>query len=509
MSDWAATLYNSIKRGNAQLWGVTDRINATWRRSKRAIGGYWLGTCEYQGTRDDLLEMFQEGMMREIREDVGGLITWQGFIAEQQLTLDGVTYIRSMVDQSNAVKCLYTRIGDNLLSNGGAESGAWVVCTGVGGTTGAATVTQSTTWVNTGTYSCKIVSPSGIEGARIQAGGYSIVITANTAYEITGVVNAVSGSWRISCNRADTDASLCFDSTRGALGERSIKMNIPATNTYAGTVDLRVTSEAGAGTCYGDSFVFNLAPFQSQTGWTIDANSIAEYGRMELATLEVAMSSAAANAKAATLLKKLAWPKALPPNEFTTIGAELTANSTEATRDKLSLTVHGYVHTLQNLYTLQANSAAASAHVTGIINEAEFVTPGSINSNSMSYLIDTRGPLRAWQTLMDITQAGDASGNRWVCGVAAGRVFDYGLADGLVAYRYRGGKFYNAAGGELEPWFAEPGHLLYLDDMPVGPTQISGNAEDDPHIVFVSEVEMGPPTDQYPDGTLLMRHEVM
>jgi hypothetical protein len=74
-----------------------------------------------------------------------------------------------------------------------------------------------------------------------------------------------------------------------------------------------------------------------------------------------------------------------------------------------------------------------------------------------------------------------------------------------------GGKFYNAAGGELEPWFAEPGHLLYLDDAPVGPGQgqISSNPEDDPHVVFVSEVEMGPPTDEYPQGTLTMRHEAL
>ena len=132
---------------------------------------------------------------------------------------------------------------------------------------------------------------------------------------------------------------------------------------------------------------------------------------------------------------------------------------------------------------------------------------GSISSNALSYLIDTRGPIKHWQALMDITNAGDASGNRWVCGVMNGRLFNYSLADNVIAYHYRGGKFYHSAGGELEPWFADPGHLLYLDDAPVGPGQISGNLEDDPHIVYVSEVEMGPPTDQYPNGTLTMRHD--
>ncbi len=285
-------------------------------------------------------------------------------------------------------------------------------------------------------------------------------------------------------------------------------MSIPATNTFAGTVDLRITSEAAAGTVYGDSFIFALAPFQAQTGWVTDDDSIEEYGRIELAALEVAMTSAAANAKTATLLKKLAWPRAKPPDEFANLGSDLIVASAGG-QDKLTLTAHGYVHTLANKYTLTTGTAAASAQVTAMINGAEFVAPGSISSNLISNMIDTRAPIKQWQALMDIIQAGDASGNRWVGGVAGQRYFDYGLADGLVAYHYRGGRFYNAAGGELEPWFAEPGHLLYLDDMPTGPTQISGSTEDDPHVVFVSEVEMGPPTAEYPNGTLLMRHEAV
>jgi hypothetical protein len=503
MSNFSLMLYNSLKRGNGALWNCTDRMLETWRRSIRAIGGYWIGTAEYKGTRDDLLEMYLDGMLREVREDVGGLITWQGYIAEMELTLNGVRYIRSILPVANAIKVSYTRIGDTMLTNGGAESSAWTVGTGGAcGWTGAATVTQSTTWVNTGTYSCKIVSPGGVEGAWIEGSGYDLTIVAGVQYDITGVVYAESGSWRISCNRSDTDESLAFDSTNGGLGERLVKMTIPASNTFAGTVDLRVTSE-DTGVIYCDTFAFQLGAVAAQTGWRIDSDSMTEHGRLETVLLEASMTSAAANAKAATTLKKQAWIKSLPPNEFTLIGADLLGE----THDKLSMTVHGYVHTLANKYSLTTGTAAASNHVSAVIGEAEFVTTGGITSNTMQYQIDNRGPIKHWQILMDIIKAGDASGNRWVGGVYGGRMFDYGLADGLIAYRYRGGKFYNAAGGEMEPWFAEPGHLLYLDDAPLGPGQISGNDEDDPHIVFVSEVEMGPPTDQYPQGTLTMKHE--
>lgn len=497
MSNWSVMLCNSVKLNGGDLWNITDRIRDTWRRSIRAIGGYWIGTCEYSGTRDDLLEMYLEGITREFRESSGGSITWQGYIAEMRLTIDGVTYVRSMVDIVNAAKLLYTRIGDEKLTNGGAELGAWDAFN-------SATVTQDTTWINTGSYSCKIVvADTAIRGASISGTGYSITIVAEATYEISGVVNVSSGSWRISVNRADTDESLCYESTNGETGERTINMTIPATNTYAGTVDLRITSEAAAGTIYGDSFRFAIAPYQAQTGWAIDANSIAEYGRVELASLEVAMSSAAANAKAATIVTKQAWPKSLPPNEFTLVGNELTGN----TGDKLELTVHGYVHTLANKYCLTTGTAAASTHVRNLIVESEFIRAGSVNVNNLSYLIDPRGPIKHWQALMDIINAGNASGRRWVGGVYENRYFDYGQSDNVVAYHYRGGKFWHSSGGELEPWFAEPGHLLYLDDAPAGPGQISGNLEDDPHIVFVSEIEMGPPTDKYPLGTLTMRHD--
>ena len=63
-------------------------------------------------------------------------------------------------------------------------------------------------------------------------------------HDISGVVNVLTGSWRISCNRADTGAALCFDSTRSIPGEKTIRMVIPASNTYAGNVNLTITSEA-------------------------------------------------------------------------------------------------------------------------------------------------------------------------------------------------------------------------------------------------------------------------
>jgi len=143
------------------------------------------------------------GLGLELREISGGLITWQGFISELEMTLGGVIWRRAMLPVRNAVKLLFSRTGDTLLTNGDAESGVWTAYT-VGGTP---TITQDTTWRTGGTYSMKIVATAGGQGAYV---GQSIAISAKTAYlfevnvKITSsiwlfVVQLASGNLRIQC----------------------------------------------------------------------------------------------------------------------------------------------------------------------------------------------------------------------------------------------------------------------------------------------------------------------
>jgi len=102
-------LYDNIKRGDALITnlgdGHTGRLRG-WRRSIRARGGYWSGTGEYCGSRDEMLEQFLEGVARRVVEGVGGMVTWEGFVVEMDLTLDGVTYRRSLLECANAVRAI-------------------------------------------------------------------------------------------------------------------------------------------------------------------------------------------------------------------------------------------------------------------------------------------------------------------------------------------------------------------------------------------------------------------
>lgn len=488
MSLVSLNLYDPLLYGNGPLGNYTALFEKTWRRSIRRRGGFYLGTVELTQedlTRAEMDEFFRYRLMAEIREVGGGQETWRGALMKMEYQRGPQLMTIDMTRLSNAVRVLYTRIFPNLLTNGSGESSAWTVCTGVGGTTGAATVTQSTTWHTDGDYSIKIVSPSAIEGAWVQQ---ITTIVANQAYVITGNLNVVSGSWRVSCNRLDDDQSLCFFSTRGGgAGDYTVNMLIPATNTYAGNVDLRITSEAIAGTIYADGFNFSIAPIPNvQTGWYSDTQSIAVYGRKETTLLEIGKTTAAANAEAQSYLNRWGWPHPFPPNNYTTREEGQTAS------DRLTLTFAGYWAMLNwRNVPLSISSSTSSTLIQSLVNlQSTYVVNGSIETNATSYKIDNRGTLLAGDTIKDICGDGKAGGQLYEVGVYENRLFRYLSVPAELTYHLRGGDLYSVSDSLYEPWLARPGYALW-QDLPLGPGTLA-NAQDDPRWAYLEEVEMLP-----------------
>ena len=476
MSDYSLSLYETIKRGSSYLRDLTSQL-LDWRRSIHHLEGYKEGTATWhfeRGTRDELLELFLEGMMRELRETVGGLITWQGYIAEMELTLNGLNFVRSMTSLANRVKVIYARLGDNLLTNGGGETALWAAVN-----TPIVLERVTTIFVTEGVFGHHITGDDQ-DGAAIG----TATIAASAAYEGTISVRLISGAWKFQVYRTDTLAVLA-STTVSATGDSGLRFSISNSNTYAGTVGVEIFATAAGSEIYADGCVFQQSPYRTETGYKEDTDSQSEYGLIEEALLRAALSDTAANNEALTELNKRAWPRTLPPDS-------VTVREAISEQDRLQLLVHGYSHTLPNRYARRFGAANANTHVTNLITDSEFITAGIVETNAMSYKIDERAPLRVWQVLRDILLSGDVSGNRWVGGVYAGRKFDYRQADTIIAYHYRGGKLYNAAGGEIEPWFVLPG-LVRLDDAPIGPSQVSGDTADDPRVVFIEEVEFAAP----------------
>jgi hypothetical protein len=472
-------LFSPLLEGNAPLGNYSDVLGPTWERSIARRCGFKIGTAELSAeylTRRELDDFFLRRMLSEIREMGSGMLTWQGLILKMSYTRGGQTFENDFTDRANAWRAIYTRTFDNLLTNGSAEGSVWAAING-------ATVTKSTEWVADGLYSAKIVvADSTVRGATIQA---TIAITASTSYNFNARLNVVSGSFRIALNRVDNNQSLAFFSTRGTHGVMPATFNVPSANGYTGNATLVVTSEGSAGTIYIDGCLLTQAPItNSDTGWSLDTRAIASYGRKEDILLLSGMSDASALSKCQSALLDRAWPQPRPPK------TGKTRSSANTGMDKITITFAGYWATLNWLFVLTGGTAAASAQVTTLVaQQSTYLTAGSIKSNTLSYTIDTRQPLRVGDELKKICDAGASNGALWHIGVYANRQLSYGAVPTDLSYHIVGDDLTDVAGGEITPWLARPGWANW-DDLPLGPHAPSGVTTHDPRLAYLEEITM-------------------
>lgn len=460
-------LGNSVK--DSETGGIvqyaTRKLQATWQRSIRDIGGYWIGTAQWEGPAWEMLDLFQSGMLYEIREVTGGLITWQGFLAEMVLTYKGIRYSRSWADVANKVKCVYSKMGENLITNNSCETTVWDAY----GT--PSTRERSTTWATKGSYSAHVVTDAANEGVVIQS---SISLTAGKQYQGRVTVKIVSGTWRLEIYLSD--GTVVDGSEQATAGQWVME----AMADSGGTAGLRLYCTSATGECYADAAVFQEIATRAETGWYENSKSQDDYGVIELISSQAGLTDAAANALAQNTLNAQAWARVKPPASIDTPEREV--------EDSLYLVFLGYAYTLRNWYTdLMGTEDEADNIITDLIGESEFVTAGKIETNTLSYYVEDYGQYRAWDIVREVTQAGDASGNRWTCGVYAGRKFYYEQASTTPVARIRNGRVLSQNGGPLEGWLAEPG-LVALDDMPIA-YDIGDREEDKSNMAWMNEVE--------------------
>jgi hypothetical protein len=495
-------LFSPLVAGNASLGDFTQLLAPTWRRSIRHIGGFWIGTAEVDTKQIDrywLDDLFTYGILTEIRETGSGLETWRGFIAKMDYTRGGEQYTMDMANVSNAVRSIYTRVFDNLVTNGDCESGAWT------GWQSPTTVVQYAGWKTGGNYSMRIVSSTNnanVNGATID----TVTIAAGVTYDIKVNLRVISGSWRFSVNRVDTDESLAHYSTHGIYGDHSVSINIPNSNEYAGDVEIRISSEGTAAVeIFADDVQLAEQSQSANTGWSRDAASIAALSRKENILLEGGLSDAAANAHVLSEVRKNAWPQVASPPQYQTLLEAVDGV------DKLLITFAGYWATLNWTYTRITSSAAVSTHIVNMLARLAsdqtadglsdtFIYPGNIETNQLSYSIDLNTPLRYGDVLREMANAGEADGSaRWGLGVYEGRYLNYERIAPEATYLMRGGQVYDSSGAEVDPWLARPGWCV-REDMPLGP-HASEYVQHDPRWEFFEEVEM------LPDGKLIFNRE--
>lgn len=449
---------------------VTQNISRSWKRSIRDMGGFWVGTAEWIGSTAEMKDIFENCMMGTIKEVSGGGVTWEGFVAEMMFYYRGNNYTRSWIDLANKVKVVYSKMGNNLITYNSNE----VVANLWAAYGSPSTRERSSVWATKGSYSIHVVTDAADEGVTIQS---SISVTAGKQYQAHVTINIISGVWRLEIYNS---SGIIDYMDQEETGQSVIYVGILPEDQVSGTVGLRLLCTDATGECYADAAVFQEIADRAETGWAIDENSVTEYGTIEYVESKSGMTDAAANALATKLLKDKAWARIEPPAQIEQVE--------KGTRDRLVITVLGFVFTLKNFYSDYAGTEdTASVLIREIVDEAEFVRAGTIETNSLSFHVEDSSNVRAWDLIREITEAGDASGNRWTCGVYTDREFRYQQASNAPVARIRGGMILSADGGPLEGWLAEPG-LVGIDEGLLA-YDINDRPEDRSNASWMGEVE--------------------
>jgi hypothetical protein len=228
-------------------------------------------------------------------------------------------------------------------------------------------------------------------------------------------------------------------------------------------------------TIYRDS-----AGAQQETSFYTQDDSIDRYGRREFVLTLDHVAAAEAQAAAQTFLTVSAWP-----------APQVVAVNPD-NPDGLHVTAVGDVFTMNNKIVTAGDASTddISTYITDIIStDCEFVTAGVIEANTLQILKETDMPIRAWDLLLRLTEAGDASNNLWRFTVERGRA-SYQQADATPQYIWAGREQgMMATTGTVNPWQIRPAVMTHLiRTFSKLPSDSFFNSNRD---ILIEEIEMG------------------
>lgn len=171
-------------------------------------------------------------------------------------------------------------------------------------------------------------------------------------------------------------------------------------------------------------------------------------------------------------------------------------------RGVLQVEVRGYVHTLNFILhnSTSTTTQNASAEVTTILNTTEFVSAGSIATNTAQVVLESDYQ-PGWERIQKVAELG-GNGARWLAGCYQGRTLDYQAAnETTIAYEQelrtqRRLTYQTGTGNVIPAPLVQPGGVLFVRDIMGGRPQES-TLLDDPRAMFVDMVEYSL------DGTVL------
>jgi hypothetical protein len=240
------------------------------------------------------------------------------------------------------------------------------------------------------------------------------------------------------------------------------------------------------------SYTDSATSAATATAWSENTNSSGSYGQSEyIDVVGDNYDSTSATALRDRRLTEYAFPRAQPT------GGLASGGSAGRGDVALRVMVAGYVFSMNRRFRESDTAAAnASAQISTLVGESEFVTAGSIAPNTLQVPISgSEIPFRLWDGIEEIVLMGDGSGNRWSGGVYSRR-FHYQQAATLVSHYWADGQLLDRGRTNVVPSLIKPDIIVQIGGAPLGPTPPGGNVWDNPRNVYIEEVEFVAP-DRY------------
>lgn len=217
-----------------------------------------------------------------------------------------------------------------------------------------------------------------------------------------------------------------------------------------------------------------------ESTWATQAQSLAQYGRMEELIVMDGYPQATAEGRRDKVLAERAWPAAKP------VGGRRSRES------YLDVTVAGYIFTGNNLYVTAADGLPGNANVwiENIVGtDLEFFSAGRIATNAFQVIRELTVPQRAMETLTEIAELGDNSQVPWRIFSETGRRLSYQQVDKTPRYYLHSGKIYDSSAlkTEVAPWLMEAGVVVRDMEYPVSSPE-QGAWLDDGRDIYLEEI---------------------
>jgi hypothetical protein len=224
----------------------------------------------------------------------------------------------------------------------------------------------------------------------------------------------------------------------------------------------------------------------SETAFSEDTDSSDVYGESGyIDYIGGAYDSTSATAKRDKRLADNAFPRSRPQ------GGSGGGLAVQTGGNTLHVMCAGYVFSMNRRY--QTSDIAAgnlSAQISTLVGNSEFVTAGTIETNTLSVPVSVTGvEVRLWDLISELVEMGDASGNLYVGGVYEDQKFHYEAAETVVTHYWRKGRLLNRGFSQVLPTMIRPDIIVQFENSPGEFIPPGGAARDDPRSVYIEEVE--------------------